>query len=139
MLNEFVRREINYHLAAGDLKSDELTPEDVVDAVVLSAIEEYKKSPPDLALDRWLIMLAIKHIRSEVQRLQKEREEFVHLEEDIPGTPPEEYVITLGDETLDFFQSDEDLRLEDVVPDPSVPTPDKLAEGRESQSSPKKM
>src|SRR5262245_16898244 len=79
--NEFVRGEIEYQLATGDLKTDELTSEDVVDSVVLQAFEEYQKSPPKLPLDRWLVMLAMKYIRNETRHLNRDREEFVHLEE----------------------------------------------------------
>jgi RNA polymerase sigma factor (sigma-70 family) len=130
--NQFVREEVEYNLATGDLKSDELTTEDVVDAVVLNAFEEYKKSPPKFPLDRWLVMLAMKYVRNEIRRLRQDREEFVHLEENIPETPPEEEVVTLGEETLDFYQPDEDLRMEDVVADPIAETPEQVAETREA-------
>jgi len=129
-LNEFVRGEIEYQLATGDLKTEELTSEDVVDSVILQAFEEYQKNPPKLPLDRWLIMLAVKYIRNEIRWSQ--REEFVHLEEDIPEVPPEEEVVTLGEETLDFYQPDEDLRIEDTVADPTAETPEQAAESQEA-------
>lgn len=130
--NKFVRGEIEYQLATGDLKTDELTPEDVVDSVVLLAFEEYQKNPPKLPLDRWLVMLAMKYIRNEIRRFRQDRENFVHLEEDIPETPREEEVVTLGEETLDFYQPDEDLQMEDVVADPTAETPEQIAESREA-------
>jgi RNA polymerase sigma factor (sigma-70 family) len=49
---------------------------------------------------------------------------MVPIEKDIPETPPTEAVSTLGDEILDFYQPDEDLKLEDTVPDQQVPTPE---------------
>lgn len=130
--NQFVRGELEYQLATGDLKANELTPEDVVDSVVLLAFEEYQKNPPKLPLDRWLVMLAMKYIRNEIRRLRHDREDFVHLEEDIPETPREEEVVTLGEETLDFYQPDEDLQMEDVVADPTAETPEQIAETREA-------
>ena len=66
------------------------------------------------------------------EQLRQDREEFVHLEEDIPETPPEEEVVTLGEETLDFYQPDEDLRMEDVVADPTAETPEQVAESHEA-------
>jgi RNA polymerase sigma factor (sigma-70 family) len=52
----------------------------------------------------------------------------VYLEDDVPETPPAEAVSTLGAEVLDFKVADEDLKVEDVVPDLEVPTPeDELA------------
>lgn len=131
-LNQFVRGEIEYQLATGDLKTEELTSEDVVDGVMLQAFEEYQKNPPKLPLDRWLVMLAMKYIRNEIRQLRQDREEFVHLEEDIPETPREEEVVTLGEETLDFYQPDEDLQMEDVVADPTAETPEQIAESHEA-------
>ena len=131
-LNQFVRSEIEYQLATGDLKSDELTPEDVVDSVMLRAFEEYQKNPPKLPLDRWLITLAMKYIRNEIRRLRQNDEDFVRLEENIPDVAPEEDVNKLGEERLYFFQPDEDLQMEDIVADPTAETPEQVAETGEA-------
>jgi DNA-directed RNA polymerase specialized sigma24 family protein len=40
---------------------------------------------------------------------------------------------TLGDEILDFYQPDEDLKLEDIVSDIEVPTPEQSVEAKELQ------
>jgi RNA polymerase sigma factor (sigma-70 family) len=127
-LNEFVRGEIEYQLATGDLKTDELTPEDVVDSVVLLAFEEYQKNPPKLPLDRWLVMLAMKYIRNEIRWLRQGHEDFVELDENIPDIPPEEQVNQLGEERLYFYQPDEDIQMEDVVADPKAETPEQIVE-----------
>jgi RNA polymerase sigma factor (sigma-70 family) len=79
----------------------------------------------------WLIELATKRLQSEVKRLGFERERAVRIEEDIPETPPDEAVKTLGEEILYFYQPDEDLKMEDVLPDLSIPTPERVAELRE--------
>jgi RNA polymerase sigma factor (sigma-70 family) len=42
-------------------------------------------------------------------------------------------VVTLGDEIFDFYQPDEDLKLEDLVPDANVPTPEQILESRDLQ------
>jgi RNA polymerase sigma factor (sigma-70 family) len=57
----------------------------------------------------------------------------VAIEEYVPGTPPKEAVVTLGDEIFDFYQPDEDLKLEDLVPDANVPTPEQILESRDLQ------
>jgi RNA polymerase sigma factor (sigma-70 family) len=132
-LYNFVRREIAYYQANGDLLPGELTAGDVVDAVVLRAYDEFAKKQTNLDIDSWLIKLAIEQLESEVSRLSAEREKLVHIEEDIPETPPTEEVSTLGDEIFDFYQPDEDLKLEDVVPDIYIPTPEEVAESRELQ------
>lgn len=131
-LNQFVRGEIDYQLAIGDLNTSELTPEDVVDSVMLQAFEEYEKNPPKLPLDRWLVMLAVRYIRNEIRRFRKDREELVPLDQNIPDIPPEEQVNQLGEERLYFFQPDEDLQMEDVIADPLAENPEQAAETREA-------
>src|SRR6185312_12839571 len=97
-LNQFVRNELEYQLSTGDLKTDELTPEDVVDSVMLLAFEEYEKKSPKLPLDRWLVMLAVNYIRKEIRWLRQGHENFVQLDENITDIPPEEQVNQLGEE-----------------------------------------
>jgi RNA polymerase sigma factor (sigma-70 family) len=130
-LYAFVRRQLAYYQSLGDLLPGELEPEDVVDAVILRAYRTFSKelAGPDLG-DR-LIRLAADQLRKEVRRLKFERERSVHLEEDIPETPPEEESLTLGEEILEFYQPDEDLKLEDIFPDYKVPTPDEAVEMKE--------
>jgi RNA polymerase sigma factor (sigma-70 family) len=73
--------------------------------------------------------LAREQIGDEVRRLTSWREHTpVHTEEDVPETPPTEWVQTLGDEILDYYEPDEDLKVEDVLPDLDVPTPEAVAE-----------
>ena len=64
----------------------------------------------------WLILLAIEHLNAEVKRRRAARARTVSIEQDVPETPPTEEVSTLGDEILDFYEPDEDLKLEDLVP-----------------------
>jgi len=75
--------------------------------------------------------LATKHLHSEVTRSRTERSQNVHLQEDIPETPPAEAVSTLGEEVLDFCQPDEDLKLEDIFPDEDIATPEDFVVAKE--------
>jgi RNA polymerase sigma factor (sigma-70 family) len=137
-LYEFVRHQLGYCESVGDLAPGELKPEDVVDAVLIRAYREFVNAsrasgsnPAGRDVSSWLIELATKRLQSEVKRLGFERERAVRIEEDIPETPPDEAVKTLGEEILYFYQPDEDLKMEDVLPDLSIPTPERVAELRE--------
>jgi RNA polymerase sigma factor (sigma-70 family) len=132
-LYHVVRHELARAQAVGDLGPNELTPEDVVDAVVLRAYERFVAEPPGSRVRSWLIGLAREHLAAEIRRLKADRARTERIDQDIPDTPPPEYVSTLGDETLDFHEPDEDLKVEDVLPDLKVPTPEQEAEGRELQ------
>ena len=130
-LYEFVRHRLAYFESLGDLVPGELAAEDVVDAVLLRASHEFVKEPAGREILSWLIELATEQLRSEVKRLKSERNRKVRIEEDIPETPPIEEVSTLGDEILDFYQPDEDLKLEDIFPDVEISTPEEMAAAKE--------
>ena len=116
-LYRFVRHELAYRRDAGDLLSGELAVEDVVDAVMLRAYNEFAADPKRRRTAAWWIRLATEFLDTETARFTAERETTRHLEEDIPETPPQEEVSTLGEEILDFYQPDEDWKLEDLIPD----------------------
>jgi RNA polymerase sigma factor (sigma-70 family) len=130
-LYEFARHELAYSESVGDLIPGELTPEEVVDGVLLRAYREFVKNPAGREMKNWLVELAREQLEAEVKRLKSQREHTVHIEEDIPESPPTEAVSTLGEEILDFHQPDEDLKLEDVIPDLKIPLPEQIAETKE--------
>ena len=123
-LYKFIRRQLAYLESVRDLVPDELSAEDVIDAVLMRAYREYVKEPGEREFGRWLTQLATKQLESEVKRLKSEREQTVPIEQDIPETPPAEEVTTLGEEILYFHQPDEDLKLADIFPEYDVSTPE---------------
>jgi ribosomal subunit interface protein len=132
-LYNLARREIAYYLSTGDLPPGEITAEDVVDAALLQAYNDFVKDPARREIRSRLIGLAVEKLEAEVKRSKAERGGVVHIEEDIPETPPAEEVPSLGDEVMDFYQPDEDLELEDIIPDMTAPTPEQILESRELQ------
>ena len=133
-LYHFVRHRLSYSEAVGDLLPRELTPEDVVDAVLLRAYREFVTSPPAGKIRSWLIGLAREEVAAQIARQRAWRARTpLRTEQDVPETPPAEAVSTLGDEILDFYAPDEDLKLEDVIADMELMTPDEAAETRELQ------
>jgi RNA polymerase sigma factor (sigma-70 family) len=130
-LYRFARHELDYRTSTGDLVEGELSPEDVVDAVLLEGYREFVRTPARRRSAGWLLRLTGRHLESEVSRLQALRAGTVSIEEDVPETPPREEVTTLGEELLFFYQPDEDLKLEDLLPDLGASTPEEVAETRE--------
>lgn len=132
-LYNFVRRELAYFQATGDLLPGELTPQEIVDAVVLRGYREFTQRPPTLEVDRWLLKLVLEELSSEIKRLKAERDKIMYLEETIPEEVFEEGGVPLDDEIYEFYQPDEKLHLEDILPDPNIPTPEQVAESRDLQ------
>lgn len=133
-LYRYVPHLLRYYEALGDLPAGQIEVEDVVDAAVLGAYRELGKSgaarAPD-ALKRRLIHHARAYVQNEIRQAKVRRDLTVSKEEDIPETPPEEEAMTLGEEVMYFFEPDEDLKVEDVVPDLDVPTPEEEVERAE--------
>jgi hypothetical protein len=133
-----VRERIGYHESIGDLTPGEVTPGDVAGTVLLRAHREFAsrsaaegaQEPRERAIGPWLQELATKQLQSVVDRLQAARSRVIHLEQDIPETPPAEAVSTLAEEVLYFYQPDEDLKVEDIFPDADMATPEEFV-GRE--------
>ena len=133
-LYRYAQHLLSYYEALGDLPAGQIEVEDVVDAAVLGAYRELGQSgaarkPDDLK--RRLILHARAYVRNEINQATARRDLTVSKEEDIPETPPEEEAMTLGEEVMDFFEPDEDLKVEDVVPDLDVPTPEQEVERAE--------
>lgn len=119
---------LRYVEERGDLPPGELEPHDVADAALARAYDEFSKDhAPDDIRSR-LVRFALDEIKAEVKRVKKDSERIVHLEQRVPETPPKEEVSTLGDEILDFYQPDEALKMENVIPDIEIPPPDQIAE-----------
>jgi DNA-directed RNA polymerase specialized sigma24 family protein len=138
-LYSFVRDQVTYHESTGDLRPGDVTPEDLADGVLLRACGEFTgrsggegaKEGRERPLGPWLKELATKQLESIVQGFRAARGPSIHLNEDIPETPPAEEVSTLGEEVLYFYQPDEDLKIEDIFPDLEMATPEEFVAAKE--------
>jgi RNA polymerase sigma factor (sigma-70 family) len=131
-LDHFVHHLIRYSEAMGELVRGELNSEEVVDEVVIRGFRELSKNVFVGDVRSWLARLAVDYLDVETnRRSQLRREAPVHIEEDIPETPPQEEVGQLGEEILYFYQPNEDLKVEDVIADPGAATPEEQLETRE--------
>ncbi len=133
-VHEVAGRVLRYVEARGDLPPHTVEPEEVVDAALVRAYDAFAKEHAPGDIRSRLVRYALDEIQAQVKRAQADRTRAVHLEEDIPETPPQEEVSTLGEEILYFYQPDEDLKMEDVVPDLEMLAPDKVAEIEEVRS-----
>jgi ribosomal subunit interface protein len=130
-LREVVGSVLGYVEARGDLPPGDLELEDVLDAALVRAFDEFSKDRTRENIRSRLVWFALDEIRRAVKRAKTDRERAVHIEEDVPRIPPQEYVTRLGEDILYFYQPDEDLRAEDVISDPDVPTPEQITETNE--------
>jgi len=102
--------------ARGDLPAHDLEVDDVIDAALTRAHEEFSKEVAVGDVRSRLMRFALDEIKAEVKRVQTDRRDFAPIEEDIPETPFPEDVLTLGDEILNFYEPEEDQHVEDILP-----------------------
>ena len=128
-LYHFIRRELAYHQALGDLSPGEITAEELLDSVLVEAYEGLARRPGHLELKPWLTQLALQAIGRELEA-HRLRERRVATEEGVPEDPME---VTDGIDTelFEFYQPDEAIRMEDILPNPESPDPEAAEAQRE--------
>jgi RNA polymerase sigma factor (sigma-70 family) len=133
-LTTYIRRELAYFVATGDVEPDQLRDDEVIDDVVMRALASHETRPLNLPLDRWLISLANEALNEQVNQTQTRHEEAEReqesVEQEVPPIPPEQAGSAVEDEMYYWYQPDEDLRVEDVVADPHSPSPEEITDQR---------
>jgi RNA polymerase sigma-70 factor (ECF subfamily) len=121
-LFEAARRELRYHVALGDLRPDDLTPEELVGDVLVRAWRDRHRRPPRLGMRAWLLALLFRVLKDFIrQEARFRRLADISLEQ----RPPQEPLY--DDESFwEWHQPDEFTRWEDLVDKPSV-TPEEFA------------
>ncbi|NPA90329.1 MAG: sigma-70 family RNA polymerase sigma factor [Chloroflexi bacterium] len=122
-LYAFVRREIRYYESLGLLPEGELHPADVVDEVVEAALSLWDARPAG-SLRPWLLQLALRRLRQYLQAARSRPSPTIPLEELVP----QEDWSTLQTDTeiWEFYEPDDVLAWEDILPDPTAPPPDEF-------------
>jgi RNA polymerase sigma factor (sigma-70 family) len=114
-LQHFVQREVSALRARGDLNLRYPTPQEIVDEVLARAYQRLGERPKDLDPLHWLYQLTHEVLNDEVRQYRREGGRFVSTESAPP--PPRDYTIDEQDQgVFEFWQPDEMLKLEDVVP-----------------------
>ena len=114
-LQRFVQREIAYLQARGYLAAGDPTVDDIVDEALARACERRAERPRRLEPLQWLYQIALERLADEVAHRQSEEGRCISLEGRLPVQLHEPH--DDDDELLfEYWQPDEVLRLEDVVP-----------------------
>ncbi|MBK3800690.1 RNA polymerase subunit sigma-70 [Azospirillum brasilense] len=123
-LFEAARRELQYHVAIGDLGPDDLTPEELAGEVLIRAWQDRHRRPPGVGTRAWRLALLFRVVDDIVRREARFRNlARVSLEAQVPAEP-----VYDDDESFwEWYQPDEMTRWEDVVQDRSSMTPEQAA------------
>jgi RNA polymerase sigma factor (sigma-70 family) len=124
-LEEFVDRELEFQVEAERIREDQITRDEVIDEVIVSALSQEDGQAQLLSLESWFHRLAVRAIR----RLITTNADTGNLSLDAPAGIQN---VTGSDENvLQYHQPDDSLPEESVIRDQSVRTPEEIMAGDE--------
>ncbi|HYE25230.1 MAG TPA: sigma-70 family RNA polymerase sigma factor [Clostridia bacterium] len=123
-LRRFIGRELRFRLSNGQFRADQVTPDEVIDEAIATALDERTERPDKIALEPWLYRMARQAIDRIAQQLNAD-ERSVPLESG--GRDSDN-----ADETLaEYNRDDMVLTNENLIPDPRTATPEEVVANEE--------
>ena len=133
-LERAIRRELAYLRAQGDLNPDTPTLEDVLDEVTLNLLNRWDGGLKDQHALYLELLGEMHRVLEREVRENREYGESLSLEEAPPTDAEDQAEAMVGEEQAEFWQPDESLRFEDIIPDDESTDPEAEAEEMEQLS-----
>src|SRR5437763_2721318 len=119
-LQRFIERELQYRIAAGQMREGLISAEEVIDEVMVSVLSQDEAKPQALSLESWLNRLALRSLRT----LAESNADTASVSLDASAGIQN---VTGSDENvLQYHQPDDSLPEESVIADISVRTPEEI-------------
>jgi RNA polymerase sigma factor (sigma-70 family) len=119
-LEEFVERELQLRIASGQIRDGQISTEEVIDEVMVSALSHEDRRPGLLSPESWFHRLALRAI----PRLVRANADTGTLSLDAPAGKQN---VTGSDENvLQYHQPDDSLNEENVIGDAAARTPEEI-------------
>lgn len=126
-VDNYIRRALYHLVLTESIPSRLIEPEAIVDEVFLEVTSNSPNKPEHLSLEQWMFQVAREKLSRRMEALEDAREES-HLQ-DNPRLESPWY-----DEELNFHQPDEALRLEDLLVDSKIATPEDFIAREEAEA-----
>lgn len=124
-LEGFVDRELRYRVATEQIREDQISREEVIDEVMVSALSHEEEKPDGLSMESWLYRLALQA----VGRLAQTNADTANVSLDAPAGIPN---VTGSDENvLQYHQPDDSLQEENIIRNESARTPEEILASEE--------
>ena len=124
-LEEFIDQELNFQIESDKIREDQITREEVIDEVIVSALSHEGGKRELLSPENWFHRLALQAIR----RLIHDNADTANISLDAPAGIPN---VTGSDEiVLQYHQPDDSLPEESIIRDENVRTPEEIMAGDE--------
>jgi DNA-directed RNA polymerase specialized sigma24 family protein len=122
-LHGYLSREVSYLEAVGDARAGLLDPADLLAGTMLRALRSLERRP--IQIREWLLGLAHEELAAALDATGT----AISLEHSAP-TPPEDPTRTDA-ERYEYWEPEERLKLEDLLPDPQAASPEEIAVQRD--------
>ncbi|HSK43653.1 MAG TPA: sigma-70 family RNA polymerase sigma factor [Candidatus Binatia bacterium] len=124
-LEDFIDQELNFQVESDKIREDQITREEVIDEVIVSALSHEGGKRELLPTEGWFHRLAVQAIR----RLIRDNADTANISLDAPAGIQN---VTGSDENvLQYHQPDDSLPEESIIRDQSVRTPEEIMAGDE--------
>ena len=124
-LEAYVDHELQSRVVTGQIREDQISPEEVVDEVMVSALSQEDHRVGLLSPESWFHRLALQAIR----RLIRSNADTGNLSLDAPAG--QQNVTGSDENVLQYHQPDDSLPEESVIRDANVRTPEEIFAGEE--------
>jgi RNA polymerase sigma factor (sigma-70 family) len=121
-LHLFVERELYFRESSGDIESEAISAEEIVDQAVADALDDKVEKPDRIGIEPWLYRLAIRAVDDLVPR-RREGETEIELR----GIRQRRRENASDEARLQYHQPDEAMTNESGIPDRGAPTPEEVA------------
>lgn len=127
-LESYIRHELTYLRANGDLPENYPTVTDIRDEVFLQLQSQWDKLEHTEEALYQAMLKAVSEILDAEVRQTRVKEKMVSLESAVEPDATEQAEAMVEEEINEFYQPDEVLHVEDLVPDSEIETPEQVAE-----------
>lgn len=131
-IENYIRRELFHQALIEHFPPGLVQPQALVDEVFLEVSSKVTAKPENVPLERWMFAIARERVARKISELDSVRDQ-PHIEE------PRPLESQWDDEVLNFYQPDEALRLEDLLRDQKVDTPEDLLASEEIEEQVQKI
>jgi DNA-directed RNA polymerase specialized sigma24 family protein/ribosome-associated translation inhibitor RaiA len=119
-LHGYLSREVSYLEAVGDSRAGLLDPSDLLAGTILRALRSLEQRP--IQIKEWLLRLAHEELTAALDATRT----AVSLEHSAPVASEDS-----TEERYEYWEPEERLKLEDLLPDPAASSPEELAVQRD--------
>ncbi len=134
-LERYIRHELTYLQANGDLPSNYPTVEDVRDEALLKVQFKWNELEKDNDALYQALIKAVHEVLTEELIQTQLRADDISLQAEVEKDAKDQAEEMVGEEVSEFYQPFERLHIEDITPDPSADIPNELLEQNAPQVS----